>query len=255
MIRVSNLHKSFAGRKVLDGVSFEVLEGETMVVIGASGSGKTVLLKHIVGLLGPDEGSVEVNGVDVSAARGADLERVRERLGVLFQSGGLIDWMTVEENVGLPLREKTDKSPAEIAELVKEKLRLVGLEGTESQYPSELSGGMRKRAGLARAIIREPSILLYDEPTSGLDPVTARKIDWLMQNLQQKLGVTSIVVTHDLYSAIVVGNRIATLHQGKVVELSAPGEFLESKHPIVRQLREAQSIAGGKKQDEQSSSG
>jgi phospholipid/cholesterol/gamma-HCH transport system ATP-binding protein len=245
MILIDNVHKSLAGKKVLAALSFEVRKGETLVIVGASGSGKTVCLKHIVGLFTPDEGTVLVNGVDVAAARGGELEQLRDQFGVLFQSGGLIDWMTVEENVGLPLYERTDKSADEIWGLVKEKLDLVGMSGTESQYPSELSGGMRKRAGLARAIIREPDILLYDEPTSGLDPVTARKIDRLILDLQQELGVTSVVVTHDLHSAVAVGNRIATLYQGKIADISTPEEFLGSPHPVVRELRESQSFAQG----------
>jgi phospholipid/cholesterol/gamma-HCH transport system ATP-binding protein len=242
MIVVEKVHKSLGGKPVLAGISFEVQKGETMVVIGASGSGKTVCLKHVVGLFTPDEGTVLVNGIDVAAASHKELETLRDQLGVLFQSGGLINWMTVEENVGLPLRERTKKSPEEIRTLVGEKLSLVGMSGTESQYPSELSGGMRKRAGLARAIIREPSILLYDEPTSGLDPVTARKIDRLILDLQKQLGVTSIVVTHDLHSAVAVGNRIATLYQGRIADISTPEEFMGSTNPVVRELREAQSL-------------
>lgn len=243
MIVVDNVHKSLAGKQVLAGLSFEVQKGETLVIIGASGSGKTVCLKHIVGLFTPDKGTVLVDGVNVASARHQELEGLRDQFGVLFQSGGLINWMTVEENVGLPLRERTRKSPEEIQRLVREKLSMVGMAGTESQYPSELSGGMRKRAGLARAIIRDPSILLYDEPTSGLDPVTARKIDRLILDLQKRLGVTSIVVTHDLHSAVAVGNRIATLYQGKIADISTPEKFMQSDHPVVRELREAQSLS------------
>jgi len=249
MITLRNVHKSLGGKPVLAGVDLEVRQGETMVVIGASGSGKTVCLKHIVGLMRPDAGTVTVDGVDVAGARGSELEALRDRFGVLFQSGGLIDWMTVGENVALPLRERTKKKPDEIEALMKEKLGVVGMADTEAKYPSELSGGMRKRAGLARAIIRDPSILLYDEPTSGLDPVTARKIDRLILELQKGLGVTSVVVTHDLHSALAVGNRIATLHEGKIVEISSPEQFVRSGHPVVRELREAQSRAEGDEKD------
>lgn len=247
MIEIRNVCKTLAGKQVLDGISLEVERGETLVIIGASGSGKTVCLKHIVGLMQPDEGVIEVDGVDVTRATSRDLEDLRDRFGVLFQSGGLINWMTVGENVALPLRERTSLPEREIDKLVKEKLSMVGMDGTEEQFPSEISGGMKKRAGLARAIIRKPLILLYDEPTSGLDPVTSRKIDGLIQSLQRELRVTSVVVTHDLHSAIAVGNRIATLHRGKIVDVSTPGEFLRSDHPVVREFREAQSLSEGER--------
>jgi phospholipid/cholesterol/gamma-HCH transport system ATP-binding protein len=245
MIELRHVQKTLAGKKVLDDVTLEVKKGETMVVIGASGSGKTVCLKHIVGLMRPDDGVVEVDGLDVTHAGSHDLEKLRDRFGVLFQSGGLINWMTVGENVALPLRERTNLPADEIDRLVREKLGLVEMKGTEEQFPSEISGGMKKRAGLARAIIRDPAVLLYDEPTSGLDPVTSRKIDRLIRDLQKRLGVTSVVVTHDLHSAIAVGDRIATLHGGKIVDISTPGEFLVSDHRVVREFREAQSLAEG----------
>jgi phospholipid/cholesterol/gamma-HCH transport system ATP-binding protein len=250
MIELRNIQKTLAGKQVLDGVSLEVKKGETMVIIGASGSGKTVCLKHIVGLLLPDDGVVEVDGVDVAGAGGRELESLRDRFGVLFQSGGLINWMTVGENVALPLQERTNTPPEEIDRLVKEKLGMVGMEGTEEQFPSEISGGMKKRAGLARAIIRNPAVLLYDEPTSGLDPVTSRKIDRLILDLQKELGVTSVVVTHDLHSAVAVGDRIATLHQGKIVDISTPEEFLKSEHPVVSEFRKAQSLEEGEEKND-----
>jgi len=255
MIELRNVRKTLAGKQVLDGVSLEVQKGETVVIIGASGSGKTVCLKHIVGLMLPDEGVIEVDGVDVTRAGSGDLENLRDRFGVLFQSGGLINWMTVGENVALPLRERTKLPEREIERMVKEKLAMVEMEGTEEQFPSEISGGMKKRAGLARAIIRKPLVLLYDEPTSGLDPVTSRKIDRLILSLQKELRVTSVVVTHDLHSAIAVGNRIATLHRGKIVDISTPEEFLKSDHPVVREFREAQSLAEGEKDHGETSKG
>lgn len=240
MIRFNQVHKTLGGKVVLDGLDLHVAKGETMVIVGASGTGKSVTLKHMVGLLRPDAGTVHVGDQEVSSCRGAALEQVRERFGVLFQSGALINWMSVGENVALPLIEKTRLRDEEIARRVSEKLAMVDLDGHEAKYPSEISGGMKKRVGLARAIVRDPEILLYDEPTSGLDPVMARQVDHLIRELQAKLGVTSVVVTHDLASAFTVGDRITMLHLGRAAAVAKPADFMNSNNPQVRAFVDAQ---------------
>jgi len=242
MITFRDVTKVLSGRAVLDGVSFNVKRGETFVIVGPSGAGKSVTLKHMVRLLTPDRGDVLVGDVTVSAAAGGELELIRERFGYLFQGGALLAWLSVAENVALPLREKTRMKNEEILERVHETLRLVGLENDGHKQPSEISGGMQKRAGLARAIIRRPEIVLYDEPTSGLDPVTSRTIDDLIDGLREELGVTSVVVTHDLHSALSIGSRIAMLHGGKIVELAPPAEFIKSSETEVRKFLESQFI-------------
>ncbi len=242
MIRFEHVTKYFGERKVLDDVDFEIQKGETFVIVGFSGAGKSVTLKHMIRLLTPDEGAVLIEGENISEARGRDLERLRERFGFLFQGGALLEWMTVADNVGLPLVEKTRKSDAEIEAIVREKLRLVGLEKSMNAHPAELSGGMRKRVGLARAIVSDPAIILYDEPTSGLDPVTSRSIDQLIDQMRADLGVTSVVVTHDLFSALLIASRIAMIYQGRIIELSTPGEFIRSKNEIVQSFLKAQYI-------------
>ncbi len=240
MIELRDVHKSLGGREVLRGVSLEVQRGETVVIVGPSGTGKSVTLQHMVGLLTPDRGEVLVEGLNVHAATGRALEKIRDRFGVLFQSGALINWMTVYDNVALPLYEKTDLGDAEIEQRVSEALALVGLEDAGPKMPAELSGGMRKRAGLARAIIHNPSIVLYDEPTSGLDPVMSRKIDALILDLRARLGVTSVVVTHDLRSAFTVGDRVAMLSGGRIVEIADPESFRRSNNPVIREFVDAQ---------------
>lgn len=242
MIRFENVKKRLGGKAVLDGVDFEVQKGETFVIVGPSGAGKSVSLKHMVRLLTPDSGRVVVDGECISEASGRDLERIRERFGYLFQGGALLAWLTVSENVALPLREKTHMSDSEILSKVQEMLTLVGLENDGEKRPGEISGGMKKRAGLARAIVTNPEIVLYDEPTSGLDPVTARTIDQLIENLRVTLGVTSVVVTHDLHSALTIGSRIAMLHGGGIVELCTPDEFVRSENIEVKRFLEAQFI-------------
>ena len=242
MIAFENVTKWLGGRAVLDQVSLQIEKGETFVIVGASGVGKSVTLKHMVRLLTPDSGRVMVGGECISEAKRVDLERIRERFGYLFQGGALLAWLSVFENVALPLREKTKLGEEEIQTRVTETLRLVGLEKDGEKSPSEISGGMRKRAGLARAIIRRPEIVLYDEPTSGLDPVTSRTIDALIESLRQEIGVTSVVVTHDLHSALSIGTRIAMLHGGKIVELSTPDQFIKSSCPEVQGFLESQFI-------------
>ncbi len=242
MIRFEKVTKRLGSRNVLDGIDLEVQPGETYVICGPSGMGKSVTLKHMVRLLTPDAGRVMVGDDCVSESRGRELERIRARFGVLFQSGALLQWLSVADNVALPLREHTQKGEDEIEHLVREKLRLVELEDAYDKQPADLSGGMRKRVALARAIITEPEIILYDEPTSGLDPVTSRTIDTLIDNLRKELKVTSVVVTHDLHSALAIGTRIAMLYFGKVVEVATPEAFIESDNEVVRNFLEAQYI-------------
>lgn len=242
MIAFRNVSKTLGGKKVLNGIDFEIERGETFVIVGASGAGKSVSLKHMIRLMTPDEGEVVVDGDVISEAEGRDLERARSRFGMLFQSSALMQWMDVGANVALPLRENTKKTPQEIDELVDHKLEMVGLTGAKEKVPSDISGGMRKRVGLARAIITEPEIVLYDEPTSGLDPVTSRKIDKLISSLRDKLGVTSVVVTHDLHSALAIANRIALISEGRMVEIAAPKDFVNSRNNVVQDFLEAQYI-------------
>lgn len=242
MIRLENVTKTLGERRVLNGVTLEVRKGETLVIVGPSGTGKSVTLKHMVRLMTPDEGRVMVGDAVISEATGEVLERLREKFGVLFQGGALLEWLTVGENVALPLREKTRLSEDEIMEKVRKNLNLVGLIGDMEKYPSEISGGMRKRVGLARAIIHEPEIILYDEPTSGLDPVSSRTIDHLIDSMRDELGVTSVVVTHDLHSALSIGTRIAMLSGGRIVELAEPAAFVQSEQEEVKLFLESQFI-------------
>ncbi len=242
MIRLENVTKTLGERRVLDGVSLEVHKGETLVIVGPSGTGKSVTLKHMVRLMTPDEGRVLVGEAVISEATGEALEQLREKFGVLFQGGALLEWLTVGENVALPLREKTKMSEEEIMEKVVKNLNLVGLVGDIEKYPSEISGGMRKRVGLARAIIHDPQIILYDEPTSGLDPVSSRTIDHLIDSMRHELGVTSVVVTHDLHSALSIGTRIAMLSGGRIVELAEPAAFVQSEQEEVKLFLESQFI-------------
>lgn len=250
MIRFEHITKRLGGRNVLNDISFDIKEGEIFVIVGPSGTGKSVSLKHMVRLMTPTSGTVWVGDEAISRAEGRKLERLREQFGYLFQGGALLGWMSVFDNVALPLQEKTDMDNETIAKRVNSVLEMVGLEQDGDKLPSEISGGMQKRAGLARAIVREPRIVLYDEPTSGLDPVTARNIDKLIKNLSKELGVTSVVVTHDLQGALAYATRIAMLHGGSLVELATPEEFVKSKVPMVQEFLASQFInrmhAGGK---------
>ena len=243
MIRFDHVTKQFGGRNVLDDLTFEIAKGEIFTIVGPSGTGKSVTLKHMVRLLTPTRGSVWIDGVEISAAGSSALAHMRERFGYLFQGGALLGWMTVEENIALPLREKTRLSEDEIARRVAKALGAVGLENDGGKYPNEISGGMQKRAGLARAIVGEPEIVLYDEPTSGLDPVTARAIDGLIRRLNEKLGITSVVVTHDLQGALMTSDRIAMLTGGRFVEVSPPKTFVATDQPDVRAFLDAQFIS------------
>ncbi|MBN1674068.1 MAG: ATP-binding cassette domain-containing protein [Kiritimatiellae bacterium] len=242
MIRLEKVSKRLGAALVLKAVDLHIEERETFVIVGSSGAGKSVTLKHMVGLLTPDSGRVLVGDRVISEASGRALEQLRGQFGVLFQSGALLEWLTVGENVALPLREKTKLPEDAITARVQEKLSMVGLEHDHHKMPSELSGGMRKRVGLARAIVTNPRIILYDEPTSGLDPVTSRLIDELINRLRRELEVTSVVVTHDLMSALSIGTRIAMLHQGRIVEIADPQAFVRSAEPEVQRFLEAQYI-------------
>ncbi|MCI0406853.1 MAG: ABC transporter ATP-binding protein [candidate division Zixibacteria bacterium] len=236
MIEIIDLHKSFDKKPVLDGVNLTLRDGETVVIIGGSGTGKSVLLKHIIGLLEPDDGRIIVDGVDVGAVRGEDLYQLRKKFGMVFQSGALFDSLTVAGNVGLPLREHTDLKEEEILEIVREKLALVGLSGVENQKPAELSGGMRKRVALARALVAEPEVMLYDEPTTGLDPIMADVINELILDLRKRLGNTAVVVTHDMASAFKIADRICMLFKGKIIWDGSPEETRQSRDPVVQQF-------------------
>ena len=244
MIRFEQVTKRFGAKTVLDGISYEIRRGETFVIVGRSGAGKSVSLRHMIRLLTPDAGRVWVGDDCVSEASGKQLERILGRYGVLFQSAALLQWLNVEDNVCLPLRQTMNLSDDEVRARAAEKLALVGLEGVGDKMPADISGGMRKRVGLARAIVTQPEIILYDEPTSGLDPVISRQIDLLIDDLRQRLGVTSVVVTHDLYSALYVGTRVAMLHEGRFAVCAPPEEFVASEHPVVRDFLQAQGIAG-----------
>lgn len=239
MIRFDNLHKAFGSNEVLRGFSLDVHEGETMVIIGYSGSGKSVAIKHIVGLLDPDDGSVHVDGLDVASLSRRDLYKLRAQIGYVFQFAALFDSLTIADNVAMGLRKQGILSDAEIPGRIHEALTLVDLEDdVGSKLPSELSGGMRKRVGIARAIALRPKYLLYDEPTTGLDPVTSAIIDALMVRMQKQLGVTGIVITHDMRSAYTVGTRIAMLYEGRVQQVGTVDEIKNSKDPLVRQFVE-----------------
>ncbi|HZW38265.1 MAG TPA: ABC transporter ATP-binding protein [Ignavibacteriaceae bacterium] len=235
MIEVRNLHKSFGGNKVLDGVNLDIKKGESLVIIGRSGCGKSVLIKHIVGLLLPDEGYVSVEGNIINELKEEELYELRKKFGFLFQSAALFDSMTVEENVSLPLIEtNVQKIPKEkVDDLVAEKLNLVGLTNTQKLKPSELSGGMRKRVGLARALITSPDYIFYDEPTTGLDPIMSDSIDNLIKELNEKLNVTSIIVTHDMYSVKNVADKVAMMHEGKIYFKGTPEELITSKDKVI----------------------
>ena len=242
MIRFENVVKRFAGREVLSGVTFEVRDGEILAVVGPSGTGKSVTLKHMVRLLTPTSGKVWLDDVEISSASGKALEAVRERFGYLFQGGALLGWLTVAENVALPLRERTRLKPAEIDSRVAEALAAVELSHAADLYPAEISGGMQKRAGLARAIVRQSDIILYDEPTSGLDPVTSVTINRLIKRLNAERKMTSILVTHDLQGALLFADRILMLKGGRVVLVAPPAEFVHSDIPEVREFLSAQLI-------------
>ncbi len=241
-IKIENLKKSFNENGVLKGVTLEMKKNESLVVIGRSGCGKSVLLKHLNGLIHPDEGAVFFEGRDISELKPKELVGLRKNIGMLFQSAALLDSLTVGENVGLGLRESRLYKENEVIDIVEEKLKLVGLSGTSDVYPSALSGGMRKRVGLARAIATEPEVLLYDEPTTGLDPITADMINDLILDLNEKLHVTSIAVTHDMKSAYKIGQRIVMLHDGIIEFDGDPQQVQNSGNEVVDQFIHGRAI-------------
>lgn len=230
MIRFEDVHKGFNGKQVLAGVNFEVKQGETYVIMGPSGTGKSVALKHIIAAYAADAGRVLVEGEDVAKLDRAGVKRVRQKIGYLFQDGALINWLSVFENVALPLRENTKLPNDEIERRVREKLAMVQLQEAGEKMPDIISGGMRKRVGLARALVTEPKIILYDEPTSALDPEISASINILIRDLQNRLGVTSIVVTHSINCAFTVGDRIGFLDKGKVLVEGTPEEIRYTKN-------------------------
>jgi phospholipid/cholesterol/gamma-HCH transport system ATP-binding protein len=238
MIRLIDVYKAFGPKRVLEGFSLDVIEGETMVIIGYSGTGKSVTIKHIVGLLEPDSGRVIVDDLEVPLLSRRELYHLRARIGYVFQFAALFDSFTIGENVAMGLRKQQELSEDEIQSRVREALELVDLPNVESRFPAELSGGMRKRVGIARAIALRPKYILYDEPTTGLDPVTSAVIDQLMIRLRDRLGVTSIVITHDMRSAYSTGTRIAMLYQGRIRQVGTVDEIRHSHDPIVRQFVE-----------------
>jgi phospholipid/cholesterol/gamma-HCH transport system ATP-binding protein len=236
IISLRNVSKSFQGKKIIDSVSLDIYTGETLVIMGCSGSGKSTLLRLMTGAIRPDEGSVMIKQKDIAKMSVEELDDVRKSFGMLFQYSALLDSLTVEENISLPLKEHTKLADEIIKIIIKLKLSLVGLRGFEHYYPSQLSGGMRKRVGLARAIALDPDIVFYDEPTSGLDPVVGGVIDKLIKDLSVKLLITSVVVTHDMQSVFGISDRIAMVHKGKIVEIGTPGEIHDSRNPFIAQF-------------------
>ena len=236
IIELVDVHKSFGRQKVLDGLSLAVPRGRTTVIIGRSGGGKSVVLKHMIGLIKPDRGQVLVDGRDITQLDDRELNQVRRRFGMLFQDAALFDSMNVGDNVAFPIREHTKLGEQQIKKLVAEKLAMVGLTGAEEKLPSQLSGGMRKRAGLARAIALEPEIILYDEPTTGLDPILTDSINRLIKETQKRLSITAVVISHDLDGAYRIAHNIAMLYQGRIVASGTPEEIRMSQDPVVQQF-------------------
>ncbi len=236
MVEMRNVHKSFGGQQVLRGVDLQVTQGEILVIIGRSGGGKSVLLKHLMGLLKPDQGQIVINGQEISRLRGRELDQLRERFGVVFQGGALFDSLTVFENVTFPLREKTRLPEEAIREKALTLLKQVGLADMGHKYPAEVSGGMRKRVALARALTMEPEIVLFDEPTTGLDPIMVNAIHRLILDLHRRVGFTAILVSHEIPEIFGIADRVAMLHRGAVVEAGTPEAIQASANPVVRQF-------------------
>jgi phospholipid/cholesterol/gamma-HCH transport system ATP-binding protein len=249
MISVRGLVKRIGSQEILRRIDLDVSAGETLAIIGRSGGGKTVLIKHLIGLMQPDAGEIWIDGQEITGLSERKLAPIREKVGVLFQGSALFDSMTVEENIGFPLREAGERDPEVIRNQVDQMLDVMELEGQQEKMPVNLSGGMKKRVGLARAIVRRPSCILYDEPTSGLDPVVSDSINRLIRRLQQRFGVTSIVVTHDMKNAFHVADRIAYLHEGRIYFHGTPEELRESRDSLLQDFllgrSEDQAIAGG----------
>jgi phospholipid/cholesterol/gamma-HCH transport system ATP-binding protein len=235
-VRVNALYKRFGRQPVLNGLSLEIERGEILAVVGRSGTGKSVFLKHLIGLLRPDRGQILVDGEDMHRARGKRLALLRERFGMLFQGGALFDSLTVGENVAFPLQEKTRMSDPDIRKVATEMLQSVGLTNVEDKYPAELSGGMRKRVALARALVRHPEIMLFDEPTTGLDPVLVRATHQLIYDTHAQFGYTAVVVSHEIPQIFEIASRVAMLHNGVIIELATPEVFQRSTNPVIQQF-------------------
>lgn len=235
-ISIQNLTRSFNGRKVLDGINLDIRQGEIFVIMGGSGCGKSTLLRHMTGAIQPDSGHVLFNGKDLAQLSNIDLEKVKRRFGMSFQSSALLDFLSVEDNVSLPLREHTKLSSKIIDIIVKMKLGLVGMQGFDKLMPNELSGGMRKRVGLARAIAMDPEVVFYDEPSAGLDPIACAVVNQLILDLSKKLLLTSVVVTHDMESVFAIADRIGMLYKGKLLEVGTPDQIKKSENPVIQQF-------------------
>ncbi|MGH7825924.1 MAG: ABC transporter ATP-binding protein [Candidatus Binatia bacterium] len=240
MIKVVDLHKTFGGQRVLRGVNLELVSGKITTIIGGSGSGKTVLLKHLNALLLPDRGSVLVDGTDITKLGENALNKMRQKFGMLFQGAALLDSMTICDNVAFPLREKTKLSQNEIQRKVEERLEQVGLAGMGYKYPAEVSGGMKKRAGLARALVTQPEIMLFDEPTTGLDPLLGKSIHELIRKMHSAFGFTGVIVSHDFPQVFNISDRVAMLANGVIEEVAPTQDFAVSKNPVVRQFLEGE---------------
>ena len=238
MIKIIDLKKSFNSKKVLDGTNLEIEKGKITVIIGRSGEGKSVLIKHIIGLLKPDSGQIVLDGQDITKMTERELNEVRRRFGMLFQGAALFDSLTVGENVAFPLREHAGMPEADLKEVIKEKLRLVGLKNVENMMPADLSGGMKKRVGLARAVAMDPEIVLFDEPTTGLDPIMSDNVATLILDTQRDLKTTYIVITHDISLTYKIADKVAMLHEGKIVEQGDVEYVKSSVNPILRQFVE-----------------
>jgi phospholipid/cholesterol/gamma-HCH transport system ATP-binding protein len=236
MIKLTDVHKSFGAQKVLNGLNLEIPEGKVTAIIGPSGEGKSVLLKHIIGLLQPDSGQIEVDGESILGLRRSQLNRIREKFGMLFQNAALFDSMSVFENVAFPLQEKTKFTRDEIRRRVVSALEDVGLKNVENKFPDELSGGMKKRVGLARAVVLDPKIILFDEPTTGLDPVIKRAIHHLIRETHTKFGFTAVVVSHEIPEIFDIAQNVAMLYQGEILQHGTPDEIQASTHPVVKQF-------------------
>jgi len=236
MIRLTNIHKSFGAQAVLNGLNLEIPDGQITAVIGPSGEGKSVLLKHIIGLMKPDSGQVEIDGESIINIRRSSLNRIREKFGMLFQNAALFDSMSVFDNVAFPLQEKTKLSKNEIEKRVRSALEHVGLKNVNGKYPDELSGGMKKRVGLARALLLDPKIILFDEPTTGLDPVIKRAIHQLIKDTHEKFGFTAVIVSHEIPEIFDIAQNVAMLYQGKILQIGTSDEIRNSTHPVVKQF-------------------
>ena len=236
MIEIINLHKSFGKYDIHRGINLKIVKGAITYIIGPSGTGKSVLLKQMMGLIKPDKGNIIINGIDITKVGKSDLLSIRKKFGMLFQNAALFDSMTVYENVAFPLKEHTELNESQMRDVIMEKLRLVGLSGVDDKYPSELSGGMRKRVGLARAIALSPDIMLYDEPTTGLDPIMTDVVDDLIFTTQKELKITSVVISHDIPSVMKIADYIGMLYQGRIVQYGTPDYFKTTDDPLVRQF-------------------